>query len=71
MSHNHCAQCGAMSTLWSPACGFCGSPVSGTGMRTRSVIDVAFSGHPSDRREIKSRAGVRAGIRALWSRLFH
>jgi hypothetical protein len=65
MSSGHCVQCGAKTSLWSPACAFCGAPASGTGMRTRSVADAAFT----TRRMLK-REPVLGGFRAWVSRLF-
>ena len=65
MSSGRCAECGAMSSLWSPACAFCGAPASGLSMRTRSVADLAFSDPPTQRRK-----GVLGGIRKWLSRLF-
>lgn len=71
MSSGHCAQCGAMSTLWLPTCVFCGGAVSGSGVRTRSVLDVALSEPAKGRRTCTSR-GVRerAAFRSWWARLF-
>jgi hypothetical protein len=60
----HCAGCGARSSLWSPTCAFCGAPASGTGIRTRSVADAAFS-----TRRVVPPKGVFQGLRAWVSRL--
>jgi len=54
-----------MSSLWSPACAFCGAPASGLSMRTRSVADLAFSDPPTQRRK-----GMLGEIREWLSRLF-
>ena len=66
MSSGRCSQCGAMSTLWSPTCGFCGTSVCSRVVRTRRLVDVAFPDPP----KASPRAGVLGGIRGWWSRLF-
>ena len=65
MNPGRCVQCGAKASLWSPACAFCGAPASGTGMRTRSVTDAAFT----TRRMAKPKPAP-GGFKAWVSRLF-
>ena len=67
MSYGHCAQCGAKSSLWTPACAFCGTPASGSGVRTGSVADAVFSTRRTARRK-RARGGIRAWVARLFSR---
>jgi hypothetical protein len=49
MSSGHCANCGAMSTIWLPTCVFCGNSVTEGSQRPRSqsVLQVALSDQPA------------------------
>ncbi len=70
----HCRQCGARSTIWMPACVFCGNPVSSCSIPAvrpePQIRNAAFDGTCTERGAAPKKAGWMEVLRLFLLRLF-